>query len=238
MTKEKEKVLNIHQRLQAIQGEVSYVKKDKEISFGKAGGYTVVGHDAVTKLVHPLLVKHGVNVIPTVTNTVQEGNRTHLELTFDWVNVDNPDDRFQTQSIGYGIDAQDKGVGKAWSYAQRYTFLKTLHLETGDRDIEEDDIDFKANGNGHKKTGTAKLEEVLVRSGNEVVATAQQARIDELGDHAKELQQVVSKFSAVKRQAKLKQWSQLKWCLPNIQDVSQISNLEAKEILINEGGPR
>ena len=232
----KEKVLNIHQRLQAIQGEVKYVKKDKKISFGKDGGYTVVGHDAVTKIVHDKLVKHGVNVIPSVTNTIQEGNRTTIYITFDWINVDDPDDRFQTLSVGYGIDSQDKGIGKAWSYAQRYTFLKTLHLETGDKDIEEDDIDFESNG--HPKTGTAKLEKVLSQPDNEVEAVVQQAFNDELGAHTKELQQVVSNFSAVKRKAKLEQWSKLKFCLPNIKDVSQISNTQAKEILINEGGPR
>lgn len=141
---EKKEILNIDQRVNRIMGEVDYIKKDKHISFGKGGGYPVVGHDAVTKLIHPLLVKYGVNIIPTTKKITQEGNRTRVDLEFRWVNIDNPTDHFVTEASGYGIDQQDKGIGKGWSVAQRYTVLKTLHLETGDKDIEDDDIDHKA----------------------------------------------------------------------------------------------
>jgi|TARA_R110000824_G_scaffold357864_1_gene545409 hypothetical protein len=139
-TKEKVEVLNVHQRISRIMSEIDYIKKDKSINFGKGGGFTVVGHDAVTKLIHPLLVKHGVNIIPTIKQIIQEGNRSRVDLEFRWVNIDNPDDHFITEASGYGIDQQDKGIGKGWSVAQRYTVLKTLHLETGDKDIEDDDI--------------------------------------------------------------------------------------------------
>ena len=140
-TKEKVEVLNVHQRISRIMSEIDYIKKDKSINFGKGGGFTVVGHDAVTKLIHPLLVKHGVNIIPTIKQIIQEGNRSRVDLEFRWINIDNPSDHFVTEASGYGIDQQDKGIGKGWSVAQRYTVLKTLHLETGDKDIEDDDID-------------------------------------------------------------------------------------------------
>lgn len=148
----KEKVLNIHQRLNKIMGDVGYIKKDKKISFGKGGGYTSTSHDSVTKLIHPMLVKYGINIIPTTKQITQEGNRTRVDLEFRWVNIDNPEDYFITEASGYGIDQQDKGIGKCWSVAQRYTVLKTLHLETGDKDdvvdhvdedIEDDDIGFE-----------------------------------------------------------------------------------------------
>jgi len=144
MGEKKEKVLlNIHQRVNAVMADVNYIKKDKKIEM-RGGGYSVTGHDAVTKLVHPLLVKHGINIIPSTIEITQEGNRTRIDLEFRWVNIDNPEDNFITEASGYGIDQQDKGIGKGWSVAQRYTVLKTLHLETGDKDIEEDDIDHAA----------------------------------------------------------------------------------------------
>ncbi len=141
MGDKKTEVLNVYQRVNRIMGEIAYIKKDKSINFGRGSGYTVVGHDAVTKLVHPLLFKYGVLIIPTTKQIVQEGNRTRVDLEFKWLNADNPDDFFVTEASGYGIDQQDKGIGKGWSVAQRYTVLKTLHLETGDKDIEDDDID-------------------------------------------------------------------------------------------------
>ena len=147
MTKEKkeEKVditkLNIHQKLHSILGVVNYIKKDTKIEFGN-NSFSVTNHDSVTELIHPLLVEYGINLIPTVLKVVQDGNRTRVDLSFDWVNVDNPKDRFTTTSSGYGVDQQDKGIGKAWSYAQRYAVLKTLHLVTGEKDIEEYNEDF------------------------------------------------------------------------------------------------
>ena len=137
----KEKVLNIHQRLNAVMADVNYTKKDKKIEIGK-GSYSVTGHDAVTKLIHPLLVKHKISLIPTVVEMTQEGNRTRVLMSFDWVNIDAPKDYFTNQCVSYGVDNQDKGPGKSISYAQRFITLKTLHLETGERDVEEDDVDF------------------------------------------------------------------------------------------------
>ena len=138
----KEKVLNIHQRLNAIMGDVDYIKKNKSIKIG-GGGYSVVGHDSVTALIHRLLFKHGVTLIPSVKEVLQEGNRTSVKMEFSWINIDDPKDCIINFCAGYGIDQQDKGIGKAISYAQKNIILKTLHIETGERDIEEDDIDFK-----------------------------------------------------------------------------------------------
>jgi len=141
---------NIHQRLNAIMAEVNYIKKDKKIEVGR-GSYSVTGHDAVTKLIHPLLVKHGINLIPSVASLQTEALKdkygkditlARVEMTFRWVNIDDPEDFFVNTCHGFGLGNDDKTVGKGISYAQRYIVLKTLHLETGEKDIEEDNTDF------------------------------------------------------------------------------------------------
>ena len=58
--------------------------------------------------------------------------KTIIKLRVEFVNIDNPDDRFCVEHYGYGIDTQDKGVGKAVSYAYKYALLKTFALETGE----------------------------------------------------------------------------------------------------------
>ena len=121
--------------------EVNYIKKDKKIKFS-GQGFSVTGHDSVTKLVHSLLVKHGISLIPSVKDMSQDGNRTRVEMSFDWINIDDPSDLFTNTCVAYGIDTQDKGPGKSISYCQKYIVLKTLHLETGEKDIEEDNADF------------------------------------------------------------------------------------------------
>ena len=169
----KEKVLNIHQRLNAVMADVNYIKKDKKIEIGK-GSFSVTGHDAVTKLIHPLLVKHKISLIPTVVEMTQEGNRTRVLMSFDWINIDDPKDLFTNQCVSYGMCNQDKGPGKAISYAQRFITLKTLHLETGERDIEEDDVDFSP---------MSKEEKMVENFAKEVQETLSREQQQEFVDH-------------------------------------------------------
>lgn len=128
--------LNIHQRLHAVMGEVDYVQKEK-----KAGmRYSIVSHDAVTAKVRPILVKHGIVYYPVAMARSQNGNRTEIDLTVRFANIDAPTDFIDVIACGYGVDEQDKGPGKAISYAVKYCLLKALGLETGDDpDIEQDE---------------------------------------------------------------------------------------------------
>ena len=133
------KPLNIHQRVLGVMDDLHYVKKeDKKVN----GQYTFASHDAVSAAIHPLLVKHRIVVTPTVIDHTIDGNRTVVNVEVNFVNADVPEDKITINSIGYGIDNQDKGIGKAVSYATKYAFLKMFVLETGD-DPEQDLIDHK-----------------------------------------------------------------------------------------------
>jgi len=142
--------LNIHQRVNAVMAEWGYVKKTKVIKNKKGEVmYSITGHDDVTALVHPLLVKHGINVIPTFLGMKPEVlkvdyygkdqivNRERLDVKFSWINIDDSTDFFEQEWAAYGCDDSDKGPGKAISFAQRYAILKTLHIETGEKDLEQ-----------------------------------------------------------------------------------------------------
>ncbi len=133
-----EKVLNIHQRLAAAMGEVDYIQKEKK----QGMNYTIVSHDAVTAKVRPVLLKHGIVYYPVRCEHLHNGNRAECSLTVRFVNIDEPTDFFDVPTFGYGIDPQDKGPGKAMSYAVKYALLKALGLETGD-DPDNDDVDFQ-----------------------------------------------------------------------------------------------
>lgn len=134
-----EKTLNIYQKINAVMQEVKYVQKEnKKVN----GQYTFVSHDAVTGILHDPLAKYGIVMIPNTDKIVQDGNRTSVEMTISFINSDQPEDRFSIRQFGYGIDTQDKGIGKAISYAVKYALLKVFCLETGD-DVEKDNIEYK-----------------------------------------------------------------------------------------------
>lgn len=129
--------MNIHQRLAAVMAEVTYIQKQKK----EGMNYTIVSHDAVTAKVRPALLKHGIVYYPIRCAHAHSGNRAEAEMTVRFVNIDMPGDFFDVQTFGYGVDAQDKGPGKAMSYAVKYALLKALGLETGD-DADMDNVDY------------------------------------------------------------------------------------------------
>lgn len=120
---------NIFQRIVDVMSELDYIQKgDKKVN----GQYTFASHDQVTAAIHPLFVKHGICCIPTVDKSEQLGTRTEVTLRVRFVNIDDSKDWVESNWLGFGIDAGDKGPGKAISYAYKYAILKTFCLETGD----------------------------------------------------------------------------------------------------------
>ena len=130
--------LNIHQRLAQAMKAVSYIQKDRKPGMN----YTIVSHDAVTAKVRPALLDAGIVYYPVRCDHQHSGNRAECSMTVRFVNIDAPDDFFDVPTFGYGIDSQDKGPGKAMSYAVKYALLKALGLETGD-DPDTESVDYQ-----------------------------------------------------------------------------------------------
>ena len=128
--------MNVHQRLAQAMNEVRYIQKE---DLKKGMQYRVVTHDAVTAKVRPALLNAGIVYYPQNMNCVQNGNRSEMTLDLRFINIDRPEDCFDVPCVGYGIDGQDKGPGKAISYCVKMGLLKTLGLETG----EDPDLDQK-----------------------------------------------------------------------------------------------
>ena len=130
---------NILQRINAVMQELDYLQREKKTGLQ----YSYVSHDKVTGAVRPLLVKHGIVCYPRGFEVRQEGNRTHLHCKVVFANIDQPTQFIEVDSVGYGIDSQDKGPGKAISYAVKYALLKTFALETGDDPDQDQNVTFE-----------------------------------------------------------------------------------------------
>lgn len=148
---------NIHQRIASVMKDVAYIQKeDKKVN----NQYRFVSHDAVTAKVRPALIEHGVIVEPSVVSHTREGNFTSAEMDVSFVNVDDPKDRITIKTFGYGVDNQDKGPGKAMSYAYKYALLKALALETGD-DPERDNIEANEEFGKYTDDEKAQLDQLI-----------------------------------------------------------------------------
>jgi hypothetical protein len=93
--------------------------------------FDFVSYDALAAKVHPLLVKYGVLVIPTLVEHRIDGNRVEAVIDVIFSNVDNPEDHFISRQISFGVDQQDKGPGKSYTYAVKTAMLRVFCLEAG-----------------------------------------------------------------------------------------------------------
>ena len=133
---------NLYQRIRDVMREIGYVQRDKRTTGGAI--YKYVSHDAVVRHVRSALIKHGVVALASIVpdSVVQDGNRTQAITELRLVNADNPSESITLYGLGFGIDSQDKGPGKAASYGKKYALIQAFLLETGD-DPEADSIDHE-----------------------------------------------------------------------------------------------
>jgi len=132
------KQLTIHERKFAVMEDMegNPIAKDQK----KGMQYMTLSHDKVTAAIRPLLIIHRIIPYASVIDHGRDGNLTWASVDVLFQNVDDKDDHpVLIRSFGYGVDAQDKGPGKAISYAVKYAYLKAFCLETTD-DPENDSI--------------------------------------------------------------------------------------------------
>lgn len=141
--------LNIHQRMAAITAELQTVAKNLNVETGKGKGYKAVSERDVIDAVKPLEAKHGVYSYPASRRVLESaalesesewnGKVTkkttffeRIETVYRFVNTDDPTDFIETITFAEGIDSQDKGSGKAMTYADKYALMKAYKISTGD----------------------------------------------------------------------------------------------------------
>lgn len=145
--------LNIFQRMAAISVEMATVGKNLTVGDGK-NKYKAVSERDIIDAVKPLEAKYGVYSYP-VSRRVLESNllesestyngnttkkttfMTRIETTYRFVNMDKPDEFIEIISFAEGIDPQDKGSGKAMTYADKYALMKAYKISTGDDPDQE-----------------------------------------------------------------------------------------------------
>lgn len=140
--------MNIYEKLLSITSEIKNVNKNREVGIGK-NAYKAVCEADVLSAVKKLEQKYKVYSYPckrevidrAVLETEKEynGNVTksnqiflRIETTYRFVNVEKPDEYIEVTTYGDGIDTQDKAVGKAMTYADKYALLKAYKIITGD----------------------------------------------------------------------------------------------------------
>jgi hypothetical protein len=136
---------------------------DKEMVVGSGSfSYKAISEAAVLNLIKPLLKKHGLVLFPIetkITESFQEFEGKYgtsqrfmscLHAKYKIVDIDTGEFEI-LETVGYGADSQDKGSGKAMTYAYKALLQKTFMLFSGeDTDNEHSDDITKKNSTEYK----------------------------------------------------------------------------------------
>lgn len=139
-----EQKINIYQKIQAVSDEVKNVEKNLNVGTGQNSYKAVADADVLLK-VKAAEKKHGLISIPVkqelvkseVIRTAGQGGYEKImyadivKMTVRIINVENPSETLEIESFGRGLDAGDKGFGKASTYARKYALLNAYKIATG-----------------------------------------------------------------------------------------------------------
>jgi len=134
--------LSVYKKLLQVKTKVPYLQKDK-----KGFNYTYASPSAVFGQLNPILNEVGLllitNVIDSKSYEITTGKaekekrewKYDLNFIFDWVCVETG----QKLSIPWsasGCNGEDKGLGSALTYAERYFVLKQFNIPTDSDDLD------------------------------------------------------------------------------------------------------
>lgn len=140
--------MNIYEKMSKVTSELSAVAKNLSVGEGRSS-YKAAGEADVLAAVKPIEAKYGIYSYPcsrkvidtdvmTTTSTyngnTKETNKLFLriEVVYRFVNIEKPDEYIDITSYGDGVDTQDKAVGKAMTYADKYALMKAYKIITGE----------------------------------------------------------------------------------------------------------
>lgn len=145
MSEKKNSGLSIFEKIQKVANEVGNIEKDMIVGKGNYA-YKAVSDFAVTKAVKEAEEKYRIVSIPIKQDLINSevlktlNNKGEEKLTFvDTIkmtvrvhDLDNNNNYIDIEAFGKGVDSNDKGFGKASTYARKYALLNVYKINTGE----------------------------------------------------------------------------------------------------------
>ena len=136
--------MKVYEKIAAVTAELSKIGISKD-SKNQSQGYAFRGIDAVYGALSPLLSKHGLCILPRVTDrqVIERQNRqgtalfyVTLTVEFDFVAAEDAS-KHTVVTVGEAMDSGDKASNKAMSAAYKYAAFQTFCIPTeGDNDAD------------------------------------------------------------------------------------------------------
>jgi len=172
--------MSLYEKIYNIMNESEGLEKNLSVGTGQ-NSYKAIGEAEVLNMLKPLFKKYKLIVFPvdgdiTEQNTTYDStykdetttktrNVTQIRVKFKIVDIETGESEILI-GFGNGADSQDKGSGKAFTYAYKTMLSKTFMLFSGeDADNEHSDDIGKQGTTGKQQSGKTglKLSEAQVK---------------------------------------------------------------------------
>jgi len=167
--------MGLYEKIYNVMNESTSLEKNKRVGTG-VNSYNAIGEAEVLNMLKPLFKKHKLIVFPidgdiseksTVYDatykdetTTKTRNVTQIKVKFKIVDVETGESEILI-GFGNGADSQDKGSGKAFTYAYKTMLSKTFMLFSGEDTDNEHSDDIGKNKN--KQQNVFKLSEAQIK---------------------------------------------------------------------------
>ena len=139
------KNMNIYEKMQAVSEAVRSVEKNITVGGGNSSYKAVADIDVLVKVKEAekefrlLSIPVRQELVKTeIVKVIGQGGYEKItyadivKMTVRIVNIDKTDEYVEVESFGRGLDAGDKGFGKASTYARKYALLNAYKIATGE----------------------------------------------------------------------------------------------------------
>lgn len=170
---------NITKAILEVMKEIKGIEKDSNIGTGSYA-YKGVKDQQVKQIVGKAMQSHGLAIIPT--SVEEETNFSdwdeagkHKQSIFTKVRtkyllLHESGESLEIAGYGHGVDNQDKGAGKATTYALKYALLYMFMIPTGDIDdtdeVHSNDLPTKPSTSSPKPATSPKQDDSYDASEN------------------------------------------------------------------------
>lgn len=170
---EKEKELNLYQKIVEVRKSVGKISKDSTAGKGSKFSYQYVSESQILNRISDEMDNQNLLLFPNIINKSyqKEGNQyiVELDLMYKWINGDDPKEFLEIPyyAVGQQSDAS-KALGTALTYSNRYFLLKMFNLATDEDDADNKPLQQKQQQPYKLKQDDGKLE--LVRNNANVLS--------------------------------------------------------------------
>jgi hypothetical protein len=194
---------NIAKAILAVMKEVKGIEKSMTVG-GGAMSYKGVPDIEVKKVIGAAMEKNGLCILPisvepkvqidrweeVYNNQSKQKQSIFTDVKTKYLLLHDSGESIELAGYGHGVDSQDKGAGKATTYALKYTLLYTFLIPTGK--IDDADVHHSESVELPKATQPIKIETAL----NEINSCKTLEEMKEIWGKYKSLQPVADFLAA------------------------------------------